>query len=167
MKKLMLVAAMVLGTTAISFAQSSASTNVNVTATVIQGLTLTATGTLGFGTVVAGTTPALLSAQTNGSAPMFTATGDGGHVLTVTYLATASLTGPGTALTFTPSVYGDVSSGNQSGSTTVASGSTVHLTGSTGSAGNYYFWLGGALSAIPSSQTPGSYTGTFTLSVNY
>ena len=167
MKKLMLVAAMVLGTTAISFAQSSANKNVNVTATVIQGLTLAATGTLGFGTVVAGTTPAALSAQTNGSAPMFTATGDGGHVLTVTYLATASLTGPGTALTFTPSVYGDASSGNQSGSTPVASGSIVHLTGSTGSAGNYYFWLGGALSAIPSSQTPGAYSGTFTLNVSY
>ncbi|HEY9165782.1 MAG TPA: hypothetical protein VIS48_06425, partial [Candidatus Kryptonia bacterium] len=77
MKNLILVSAMVLGIAGMSFAQNSASTNVNVSATVIQGITLTVSGTLNFGTVVAGTTPAALSANTNGSAPLFTATANG------------------------------------------------------------------------------------------
>lgn len=167
MKNLILVAAMVLGIAGMSFAQNSASTNVNVSATVIQGITLTVSGTLNFGTVVAGTTPAALSANTNGSAPLFTATANGATSLTVTYGATVSLTGPGTALTFTPSVVGANSSSNQSSATSVASGSTVTTSGSTGSAGHYYFWLGGSLAAIPAAQTPGTYSGSFTLTVNY
>ena len=167
MKKLILVAAMVLGFAAMSFAQSSASANVTVSAAVIKGLTLSVSpATLGFGTVVAGTTPTALSAQTNGSAPMFTLTGDGGHAVTVTY-TTASLTGPGPALTFTPSVYGDQSSANQATSTNVTSGSTVTLTGTSPAAGNYYFWLGGDLGAISPTQTAGSYSGTFTFNVAY
>ena len=167
MKRAMLVAAMILGIAGMSFAQNSANTNVTVSTTVIQGITLTVSGTLNFGTVVAGTTPAALSANTNGSAPLFTATANGATSLTVTYGATVSLTGPGTALTFTPSVVGANSSSNQSSATSVASGSTVTTSGSTGSAGHYYFWLGGSLAAIPAAQAPGSYSGSFTLTVNY
>ncbi|HEY9164666.1 MAG TPA: hypothetical protein VIS48_00740, partial [Candidatus Kryptonia bacterium] len=77
MKRAMLVAAMILGIAGMSLAQNSANTNVTVSTTVIQGITLTVSGTLNFGTVVAGTTPAALSANTNGSAPLFTATANG------------------------------------------------------------------------------------------
>lgn len=166
MKRLMLAAAIVIATAGMSFAQSSANTNVTVNAAVIQGLTISATGTLDFGNIVAGTTPAALDAQTNGSAPMITVTGNGATPISVTF-STASLSGPGTALTFTPSVYGDASSSNQATSSQVLNSGSVTLSGTSGSAGNYYFWLGGSLSAIPAAQTPGSYSGSWTITVNY
>lgn len=167
MKKLALVAAMILGIAAMSFAQSNASTNINVSSTVIQGITISTTGTLAFGTIVAGTTPAALSANTNGSAPKVTVTANGGTVITVTYPASVALTGPGTDLTLTPTVVGSTNTSGQATATSVTSGTTVTTSGTTGTAGNYYFWLGGSLAALPSAQTPGAYTGTVTLSVNY
>ncbi len=167
MKKLMLAAAVILGTVTMSFAQSTDNTAVTLNATVIQGLVLTVSGTLSFGTIVAGTTPAALSAQTNGSAPMFTTTGNGSSVITVTYPATSTLISGANTLTFTPSVYGAAVSTAQATSASVANSATVTLSGTTGSAGNYYFWLGGNLGTLPSAQAPGSYAGTFTLTVTY
>ncbi len=166
MKKLMLAAAIVAATAGMSFAQSNANTNVTVEAAVIQGLTISATGNLNFGTIVAGTTPAALDAQTNSSAPLISVTGNGGSQITVTF-GTASLTGPGSAITFTPSVYGANSSANQSSSSEVLNNGTVNLSGTSGSPGNFYFWLGGSLSAIPQAQTPGNYSGNWTITVNY
>ena len=166
-KNVMYMAAVVFGTAAISFAQSSASTNINVSASVIQGITISATGSLAFGTVVAGTTPASLSANTNSSAPKFTVTANGNTSLTVTFAATLALTGPGTNLTFTPTVVGSTNTNGQSSASSVTSGTTVTTSGTSGSAGNYYFWLGGALASLPGGQTPGNYSGTFTLSVSY
>lgn len=166
LKGLLLIAMIVLGATPLSYAQNSASTNVTINATVIQGLTLAVSGgPLNFGTIVAGTTAAAISAQS--STVLFTVTGNGGGSVTVTYSG-VTLNGPGGAtLAFTPSVSGSASSGGQGSSTSVSSGSSITLSGSTGSAGNYYLWLGGSLGSIPSNQTPGSYTGTFTMSVNY
>ncbi len=166
MKSLILTAALVLGTFGMSFAQNNASTNVTVNSTVIQGLTMSVSGSLSFGTVVAGTTPGSLSAQTNGSAPLITVTGNGAQLITVTF-STANLSGPGAAITFTPSVYGANASSKQATSTVVLSAGTVNLTGVTGNAGNYYFWLGGSLSALPANQVPGAYSGSWTISVNY
>ena len=170
MKKLMLVTAMVLGLAGMSLAQSSASAPVTVNATVIQGLTLAVTGATGFGTVVAGTTPATDNPNTppaGMSAALITATGNGGNTVTVTFAASALLTGTGAALTFTPTLVGDPSNANQGTAAAVASGGTVTLSGVTGSAGNYYFWLGGSLAAIPANEVPGSYSGTLTLTVSY
>lgn len=166
MKKLMLTIAMVLGTVGMSFAQNSANTNVTINASVIQGLQISASGALNFGNIVAGTTPASLNAQTNTSAPLITVTGNGSSQITVTY-STAALAGPGADITFTPSVYGSGLSSSQATSTQVNNNSQVNLNGTSGSAGNYYFWLGGSLSAIPAAQTPGSYTGQWTITVNY
>ncbi len=166
MKKLMLTIAMVLGTVGMSFAQNTANTSVNLDATVIQGISISAIGSLSFGTIVAGTTPAALSAQTNASAPEFTVAGDGGKLFTVTF-ANTTLSGPGAAITFTPSVYGSSNSANQATSASILTGGTANLSGTTGSTGNYYFWLGGALSALPVNQVPGTYTGSWTLTVTY
>ncbi len=166
MKELLLTTAIVLGAVGMSFAQNTANTSVNLDATVIQGISISATGSLSFGTIIAGTTPAALSAQTNASAPVFTVAGDGGKQFNVSF-ANATLTGPGAAITFTPSVYGSSASANQATSTSIVTGGMANLSGSTGSTGNYYFWLGGSLSALPVNQTPGSYTGTWTLTVNY
>ena len=166
LKKTLVLAVIFFGVSATSFAQNSANTSVTINATVIQGLTLAVSGgPLNFGTIVAGTTPAAISAQS--STVTFTVTGNGGSSVTVTYSG-VTLNGPsGATLPFTPSVSGSASSGGQGSSTSVSSGSTITLSGSTGSAGNYYLWLGGSLGSIPSNQTPGSYSGTFTMSVNY
>ncbi len=166
MTRLLLGAALILAATEVSSAQSSANTTVPLNATVVQGLSLAVAGTLSFGSIVAGTTPASINAQTNSNAPLITVTGNGSSVITVTFGA-STLTGPGSAITFNPSVYGASSSSNQSTSTSVTTGGTVTLSGTTGSAGNYYFWLGGSLSALPPIQAPGTYNGTWTISVSY
>jgi membrane-bound inhibitor of C-type lysozyme len=49
----------------------------------------------------------------------------------------------------------------------MSSGSTVTLSGSNYSSANYYFWLGGSVGTLPNTQTPGAYSGTFTLQVAY
>ncbi|HUI30914.1 MAG TPA: DUF4402 domain-containing protein [Candidatus Acidoferrales bacterium] len=174
MKKLVIVAAIVIGTFEISFAQNNASASVPLSASVIQGLSTAVTGQENFGTIVAGTTPGSLNAQsaTVGSSPgniaMITLTGNGGQLIHVTYDANDPLIKAGaTNITFTPSVYGSNSSSNQLSSTAVTSGGTVTLSGTSGSAGNYYFWLGGSLSTLPGGQTPGSYSGTWTVTVTY
>lgn len=137
---------------------------VNATASIIQGLSLTATGSLDFGQIIAGTTPPSLSAQTNGSAPAFTATGNGGQQVWVTYSSSTLYSGANT-LTFTPSVYGGITT--QAASTPVSPGSSINLSGTTGSQGDYYFWLGGSLGTIPPGQVPGNYAGTFVMTVSY
>lgn len=166
MKKLMLTIAMVLGTFGMSFAQNTANQNVTINAAVIQGLTLSvSTGTLNLGTLVAGTTPSPVSAKT--SPIQFTLTGNGASSVTVTY-ANVTLNGPSSSMmTFTPDFTGDPTSANQGSAASVSSGSTVTLSGSNYGAGNYYFWLGGNVGTIPAAQTPGAYTGTFTLNVTY
>jgi hypothetical protein len=146
----------------------SATLSIVVTATVISGLSLTAAGSVNFGEILAGTTPASLNAQSNINAPIISAAGARNNGITVTYSSTSTLNdGSGNTLTFTPSVYGSTSSTDQAGSTPVSSGSRVTLTGLRRGTGYYYFWLGGDLGTIPLNQPAGNYNGTFTLSVSY
>ncbi len=172
MKKMILVATLLFVAVGISFAQNSASQNVPLSATVIEGLSTAISGADNFGTIVAGTTPGSLNAQTatvgssTGNIAQITLTGNGSQLIHITF-GTTTLTGTGTAITFTPSVYGASSSSAQGTSTQVATNGTVNLSGASGSTGNYYFWIGGSLSALPVNQTPGSYSGTWTLSVTY
>ena len=149
-----------------SFAQNTASTGVAINANVIQGLTLTLSGgPLSLGTIVAGTTPAAIDPQK--SSVLFTVAGNGGSAVKVSY-SNVTLNGPsGATLTFTPNVYGSSSLTAQGASTSVSSGTTVNLRGSSGSEGDFYLWLGGNLSAVPAGQTTGSYSGTFTMTVSY
>jgi uncharacterized membrane protein (Fun14 family) len=165
MKKLMLVAAMVLGFAGMSLAQSNASGDATINANVQKGLTMSVSNaTLDLGNLVAGTTPAPVD-PTTGTVPTFTVTGDGGHVITVVNPATVTLNGPASAtMTFTTNLVGDNSNAQ---ATAAAVGASVTLSGTSPAAGNYYFWLGGNVGLIPAAQTPGSYTGTYTLSVNY
>lgn len=167
MKKLMLTAAMVFATVGMSFAQNSASQNVTLNASVIQAIQLSVnTATLNLGTLVAGTATTPIDPTT--SPIQFTLTGNGGSLIHISYTATP-MTGPGTSLTFTPNLNGDPSSANQASASNlnIASGSTVTLSGSNYSSSNYYFWLGGGVGSIGAVQTPGAYTGTFTLTVTY
>ncbi len=136
-------------------------------ATVIQGLSLTAYGTLNFGSIIAGTTPSPLSAQTNGAAPLFLALGAGGYAVAVSYSQSIPMyDAQHNQITFLPSVFGSGSFFGQTSSTAVNSGSAVTLSDFFGE-GLYFFWLGGTLDPIPGNQSPGVYSGTFTLTVTY
>ncbi len=163
---LLLAAAIVVATAGLSYAQSSQSTGVTLNASVIQGMTLTVSNSsLNLGSLVAGTTPAALSAAT--SPIQFTLTANGTSPVTVTF-ASVTMSGPSkSSLNFTPAVTGDASSANQATAATVTSGQTITLGGTNFSATNYYFWLGGNVGTLPANQTPGNYTGTFTLTVTY
>ncbi len=143
------------------------SATIPVTASVIQGLSMTAVGSLDFGQIIAGTTPPAISAQ-SGAAPEITAAGSGGSNITATYSSSVPMTDiSGNTLTFIPSLYGSNISTNQAGAAIVPSTSAVTLSGSAGQTGYYYFWLGGSLAPIPGGQPPGVYSGTFTLTVSY
>lgn len=168
MKKLMLTAAMVFATVGMSFAQNSASQPVTINASVIQAIQLSVnTATLNLGTLIAGTTPTPVDPTT--SPIQFTLTGNGNSLIHITFAA-VTLNGPSSStLTFTPNLNGDPSSANQASPSNlnIASGSTVTLSGANYSSSNYYFWLGGGVGSIGAGQTPGAYSGTFTLTVAY
>lgn len=159
----------VLAVVTVGAQQYSASQNITVTATLTGNVSISVTGSLDFGLVVAGTIPPSLSAQ-SGSAPSITTsvTHGGGRGITVAYAPTTTLSDSyGNTLTFTPSLYGSNVAGNQAGATAVASGSSLTLSGRRNRTGYYYFWLGGALSPVPTNQQPGSYIGNFVISVTY
>lgn len=143
-------------------AQNSDSENLNVNVTVIKALTLTKTaGTnLDFGTNAAGTTPAAIAYD---AGVEFEADGQTSTSITVTHSGSVNLTGPGADIAFTPDFRG-FNENTPASATAVTSGTTRTLDATTG---KYYFWLGGSLAALPATQTAGSYTATWTLSVAY
>jgi Domain of unknown function (DUF4402) len=141
--------------------QYSASLDIPVTATLQGNVSLSASGTLDFGQIVAGTTPPVLSALAAG-APQFIAGGVRTRS-TVQFPATALLNdGYGNTMTFTPSLYGSRNN-TQSGAASMSSGQTLGGT----TAGHFYFWLGGSLSAPPSNQAAGTYGGVFAIRITY
>ena len=140
----------------------SATGIITVTAKLLGNVSLSATGSLDFGFIVAGTTPPSVSALAGG-APQFIATGVRNNRSIVTFSSTTTLNDiNGNTLTFNPSVYGS-GTNNQTGSLSITSGSTLNTGKNTNH--NYYFWLGGSLNAVPGGQPPGSYSGAFVLSV--
>jgi len=142
--------------------------SIPVDASVIQGLSMTISGSLDFGRLLTDETPNPLNAQTNPNAPLITVAGTGASQITVTYNATTSLTdGHGHSLTFSPGLCGSNLPTSQTTSTPVGSNAKATLSGSRGYTGFYYFWLGGGLNFIPQNQAPGDYSGTFTLTVTY
>lgn len=167
MKKLMLVAAMVLGFAGMSFAQGqTANAGALVKGNVVMAVGILESGTLDFGNIAVNSTPTPINPNTAAGVPLFTVTGAPSAQVYFTFGSSLSLTGPGTALTFTPNLVGSNVTGDQSGATTVNSGNTnlVHLDATNG---NYFVWLGGSVATIPVGQTVGAYSGTFTLTVTY
>lgn len=143
-------------------AQTSASQNLTVEAEVIKALALTkvTAGNLDFGLVAQGTNETI--AADGGSAIKFQANGQASTNVNVTFSG-VTLNGPsGATMAFTPAVNGN-SSDAQGSSSALSTGATVALDGTTG---DYYFWVGGSVTA-GATQTTGSYTGTFTLTVAY
>jgi hypothetical protein len=157
MRRIFVVAAAaVLAFPAVVQAQSSASANLTVSADVIKALTFSATtATLPFNQRAASTT-ATISPSAGAT---FTADGQASQAVTVTFSG-GSLTGTGPALTFTPNVEG--SSNGTSGWGAVTHNGSINLSG----AGTYFFRVGGSIT-IPSNQTAGTYSGTWTLQIAY
>lgn len=85
------------------------------------------------------------------TAAAFSVSGEGGQAVTVTVPSTITMTGPGGDVSVTTSATG---SGSQT------------LSGSIGSAGTLSPTVGGSFS-LPSTLAPGSYTGTFSVTVQY
>jgi uncharacterized protein DUF4402 len=157
------IGAVVLGAAQSASAQSSATAN--ATATIVPAISISKTADLAFGLIVAGAggtvaigTDSSRSVNgpvglTNGSFPVsaasFTVTGGANLNYTVSLPTSTTLAGPSSAsmtvnaFTSNPSATGTIGSG---GTSTLAVGATL---------------------TVGAAQTPGSYTGTFTVTVNY
>lgn len=94
---------------------------------------------------------ALDTATTN--AAKFTATGEGGAVINVAIPPTFNMNGPGASIAVTTS-------------TDLATPATTSLGGTAGTASSKVFYVGGSAS-IPTTQTGGAYSGSFTVTVTY
>ena len=145
--------------------------DIAVNASVLAVLTLTPGNDLNFGNISATSTPILdpktpannTDLGTTNNAGTYTLAGEASATVSVTYDASVTLSNGATgSLTFTPDMYGHTAN-DASASSSVASASTITL-GSGDPA--YYFWLGGDLGTL-SSQETGTYTGNFTLTLEY
>ncbi len=180
MKKLAVIAALVIAFTSMTYAQKQGTSTVTANAKIIQGLVLgTISGPLNFGDaqniIVKGAevgTDTVVAVMTSDSrAVNFSATGDGGASIAVSYPATGTLTGSvsGT-LTFTPSTAWTATS-TWGSPTSFVSGAVITLGGTAYTVpGTRYIWLGGTLgtaAANVSNAAPGLYSGTFVITVAY
>jgi hypothetical protein len=146
-------------------ANGQTTADATVQANVTANLLIAVTGVTDFGTIGnSGETQTIVpSAPAAGStAAMFTATGTPNASISTTW-TDINLTDPvsGATMLFTPAV-SFLTTNNQATSASITDGAT----GTLSSTGNGFFWLGGNLTVSPS-QTPGSYSGIFTLTVTY
>lgn len=165
MKKLMLVAAMVLGFAGMSFAQSSGTQGINMSVDVISALTFTSHGDMSFGPVGAGTGAVTLnpaSTTAGQTAGYFTVNGQSNQPITVTYTPPTTLISGTNSVPLSLALIG-FNTNTVGSATGVSSGTQVTLDATSG---DYYFWLGGTVT-VASGQAAGTYTGTFTLQVAY
>ncbi len=140
----------------------AASTSASGTATVIPAMTITKVSDLRFGsfapTTSAGTVVVAtgggrtasnvsLSSLNTGGAASFNVTGSGTATYAITLPSTASMTGPGTAMGLS------AFTSNPSGTGTLVAGAGTIAVGAT--------------LAVGASQTAGTYTGAFNVSVDY
>jgi|YelNatPaOPRAMG01_1025707.scaffolds.fasta_scaffold225209_1 hypothetical protein len=145
-----------------SYAQTG-NASATVTLTVSATVTVTNVRGLNFGTHVQDSTAASVNPNTGGTnAAYFTLQTSANHASTVTYTHTSMASGSNT-INWTPSVVGADNSASQSTAGPVTSGGSI----TTNSSGFYYFWVGGTTDVITNSTPPGTYTGTFTLTVAY
>ncbi|HEX6966219.1 MAG TPA: DUF4402 domain-containing protein [Gemmatimonadaceae bacterium] len=143
---------------------------INATATVLQPITITGSNDLQFGNVFPGVNKTVdYTDATN--AGQFTVSGDGGAQVAVSFDLPTDLNGPsGSTLpidTWT-GYYNTTNSTSSGGSTFTPSSSAVdtNLSGSTGSAGSLYVFLGATVKPA-TNQTQGSYSNTVTMTVAY
>jgi type IV secretory pathway TrbL component len=158
MKKLILVAVLLLTVSALSFAQSTTANinaNVNATLSILRNVDLT------IGNVNQGGTVTVLS--TAATAAAFTVTGatNAATIITVAYPAT--ITGPaGATMPYTPQYPTSNIIGTAAGRAAAAPFAAYTGGSATSNAtGNLFVWVGGGVTADPA-QAAGSYSGTLT-----
>lgn len=164
MFKQMALALACLACTAVA-ASAQQTADAPVTLAIQTPLTLTETGATDFGTLNStsgsGTVDPVAPAAGTTTA-MFTLAGPPGASILVTWPTSVSLTlaDNSASVSFTPKL--------STSGTNVQSGSIVKigssLSGQLNPSGTIYMWLGGTAS-FPTTQKPGNYSGTFTLTV--
>ncbi|MGA7617408.1 MAG: DUF4402 domain-containing protein [Thermoanaerobaculia bacterium] len=145
-----------------AFAQASATASASANATIVPGLTLTKTADLNFGNIVQDATGGTVSVPTSGAetstgpvllgvanAAAFDVTGDGNRTFSVTLPASPLSISDGVASTMTVNNFKD----SCGGTCTLATGAQS-------------FTVGADL-IVGASQTIGSYTGSFNVTVAY
>lgn len=141
------------------------STSASVTATVLQALSIVASGgtfsdgILDFGNQSLNTTTTI-NPRTSADAIVLTVAGSPNASIKVDY-TTVDPTDGTTSVPFTPQVRGHTVN-NGAPSTALASGSIRTITGT----GSYYIFVGGSIT-IPAGAPTAIYTGSFTLTVTY
>lgn len=161
--------ALAFSTAAIS--QTSDHAAVNVSFTLVQAIGITEIGTLNFGTAYPGYAVPPVNPKTASSIPLFTISGEPSSSVTITLPITVPLTFSSTTVPFTPTVSGSQTY-DQATSSTLSIGTVTATLGTAGTgayAGNYFLWLGGHVNndnPLPNLPS-GTYTGTYTVQVNY
>jgi ABC-type amino acid transport substrate-binding protein len=162
MKKLILVAVLLLTVSSLLFAQSS--TTANISANVNATLSILRTVDLTIGNVNQGGTVTVLS--TAATAAAFTVTGATNMATSITIAYPATLTGPASAtMTYTPQYPTSNIIGTAAGR--AAATPFAAYTGgiaTSNATGNLFVWVGGGVTADPA-QAAGSYNGTITCTV--
>lgn len=170
--KSVLALGLVAGLTFAANAQKTA--NAPASANILADLTIALDATqneIAFGNVSANT-PAAVVLDANGVNNSNTGTstnvarfnlGGANSAITVYYDATVDLTDAVSSevIVMTPEVVGAALVANQGTAASIANAGNVSL-----ESGAYYIWVGGSLPAMIN-QLPGSYTGTFNISVEY
>lgn len=166
MKRLMLVAAITLGTVALTFGQTTAQGSANISLQMLEGMQMNVTGAVNFGNVVTGTTGALTPVAPTAGAK-FDVSGTAGATFELNaFPSTVTLSdGSGSNVTFDVNLV-ESSDGTTAGTAAVA-GTPYKLSGTYPSgAGHFYFLLGGDVT-LNGSEPAGTYSGTFTLTAVY
>ncbi len=165
MKKLLVFAVAILGFSAFSFGQNTATQTAN--ALVVKTITITSGTNLDFGTfasrnlvastVVLGLDGSRTNSTANtlgndGSAGTFVLTGDAGHLVTIGLPSgVTNLTGSGAAMTIASTDW--ITDGGVLGSFTITGGTRTLTVGATLNVG--------------ANQTAGAYSGTYNVTANY
>jgi hypothetical protein len=157
MKKILIVAVLLMVVSAASFAQPTiTNSNTLATATVVGAWTLTWASNLTFGNVYAGSSYTVASNVAAAGGLAFL-----GGIANTTVAVTwpLVLTGPGTDIPFT---LGTVSTHNVAG----AVGSTLYTAAvPTDATGHLWIYVGGTLGPLAAVQTAGNYSGAITVQI--
>jgi hypothetical protein len=177
LRSALLVAIVMIALSGITLAQGwgGAITNMNASAEVYTILSLTKVTALNFGDILSTSAPVIDPTNTTGdvavglhtsntahAAGKFHIAGTAAKSVSVTFPATATLTGPSSTMTWTLAVSAAAADAGPRGGAAYTTGTAFSLSAS----GDYYLWVGGNLGSL-SGQAPGVYTGIASFDVEY
>jgi hypothetical protein len=174
MKTLIITAVALLGVAGSAVAQGiTAQGTATASLDVVSGISITKDADPDFGNIAQGqgtvtldntgalTSSSGITSQTDATVGKFSVTGFSTAQFSIS-TSNATLTGPGTAITFTPTLYGNGTDNAAAATSGVTSGTLVDDAGT----GKYFIYVGGSV-AVPAGQTVGAYSGTVTVDVAY